>query len=487
MTLFGTGSLSLSSAQHPSPYASAPVQEANDADDNQWRSWMQETQEMTRKLRAQSFNESLGQSSARDVADLSASSPLKSTIYTSMPSGTASVRLATSPMSGRAGPVSPAPPTFLPSGGVLNNPLLSGSLQSGTQTFTVDPSMQPGSQTFTVQPTTQLFTVQPGTQYVVPGAQTLQSGSVTQFVPTQPASPLRDVPMVGALKDVPVIGTTTLQVPDVSSRGSPTRQQSQSRFVPMQPLSGPGRQLRSSSRSSSRSPSRSVAQMLPVQVSRRLVSPVRRTRLSRRPGRLNVLLDAVVAIQRFWRRRKLLRRRRNPSSSKASQLAREISTMEQNAQFLEERNRWLTDKMLMHQRQVVEKAFNMGAKTVMKNVFQGWCSILEVLKYDRQVDQQTKSIKQCQLVSRELGAALAKEQEASRKHLTACQQLEADIQEVAAANQQLVLLSQQQGAQIEMLRRQMQLIAGCEKSMKLPAESIVDQLREMAAARAQER
>lgn len=155
--------------------------------------------------------------------------------------------------------------------------------------------------------------------------------------------------------------------------------------------------------------------------------------------------------------------------------------MEQNADRLEEKNKWLTDKLIWHQRKFLERTCLGNSRAMVRYCFEGWVGELELLRYDRQLDEQTKSIKQCKEVTRELGAALVRQQEVTRKHAQAYQQVEADVETTVAANYQLMQFSQKQAAEIESLQRQMQLLMSSHnrQHMQLCAESILDSLKEV--------
>lgn len=152
--------------------------------------------------------------------------------------------------------------------------------------------------------------------------------------------------------------------------------------------------------------------------------------------------------------------------------------MEQKCIYLEERNQTLTDKLIWSQRSFIEKTFMNNSRVYVRAAFEAWKGIMGVLRFEHQLEVQTKSIKQCQQVSRELGAALAREQEVTRKHFQACQQMEADMESEFAAHVQLNRDSEKQSAELSLLQRQMQLIMKSRGWQEDHAQNILESLAE---------
>jgi len=152
--------------------------------------------------------------------------------------------------------------------------------------------------------------------------------------------------------------------------------------------------------------------------------------------------------------------------------------MEQKCIYLEARNQTLTDKLIWSQRSFIEKTFMNNSRVYVRDAFEAWKGIMGVLRFEHQMEVQTKSIKQCQQVSRELGAALAREQEVTRKHFQACQQMEADMESEFAAHVQLNRDSEKQSAELSLLQRQMQLIMKSRGWQQDHAQNILESLAE---------
>jgi len=165
-----------------------------------------------------------------------------------------------------------------------------------------------------------------------------------------------------------------------------------------------------------------------------------------------------------------------PSSSKASMLANEIANMEQKCDWLEGRNKWLTDKLLRGQRKFIERIVLDNFRSSMTSAFQGWCGAMNLLRLENQLEKQTASLDKCQQVAKELGAALAREQEVNRKHQEARRNIEADFEELAAAHTQLKDVSQTQGRDLQSLQRQLQLGSSGLENAKNEAQLIVDHI-----------
>jgi len=169
------------------------------------------------------------------------------------------------------------------------------------------------------------------------------------------------------------------------------------------------------------------------------------------------------------------------SSFKAQHLANEIASIEQRCDWLEERNKWLTDKLLRSQRSFIERTMAMSGKVLARHVLKAWREAMDLLRLEHQLEQQTASLDKCQQVAKELGAALAREQEVSRKQMDARRQIEADYEELAQAHGELKQFSAKQTGQINSLQRQVQLVMGALDRNKSDAQTLVDGVDELQA------
>jgi len=169
------------------------------------------------------------------------------------------------------------------------------------------------------------------------------------------------------------------------------------------------------------------------------------------------------------------------SSNKAQVLANEIADIEQRCDYLEERNRWLNEKMIRSQRAFIEKAMVSQSKNFAGIVFKGWKDSLNLLGLENQLEQQTISLDKCQQVAKELGAALAREQETSRMYADGRRQIEADFDELAQAHSRLKTTSEKQTNQINSLSKQMSLATQGLERNKANAQSTVEDVDDLQA------
>lgn len=132
---------------------------------------------------------------------------------------------------------------------------------------------------------------------------------------------------------------------------------------------------------------------------------------------------------------------RGVSSSKAAHLANEIAGMEQLVARLEERNKWLTTKLLMNRRRFIENMMMKGTKETVKSCLDSWRQAMNELRVESQLEKQTAALDQCQQVAKELGAALANEQIARKRAEEANRTMRIELERVISFNEGL----QQQG------------------------------------------
>lgn len=147
------------------------------------------------------------------------------------------------------------------------------------------------------------------------------------------------------------------------------------------------------------------------------------------------------------------------SSSKAKNLADEISTMEQRANWLEERNKFLNEKLHHNQRLFAERSVMNTGKAKMTHCFKAWRNGLNELRLENQLEEKSASLLRCQEVVGELGRALEQEREIHMKEGNARYQIEAEYRELANATNMLQANSDKKAAQITSLEKQLTILS----------------------------
>lgn len=168
--------------------------------------------------------------------------------------------------------------------------------------------------------------------------------------------------------------------------------------------------------------------------------------------------------------------RRAASSSKAATLANEIAGMEQLVARLEERNKWLTTKLMTNRRKFIETHFMKSASGTLTRSLDAWRQIMTQLRVEGQLDKQTAALDQCQQVAKELGAALSQEQQGRKRAEDAARALRSELDRVLEFNQGL----QQQGdvaiRRNGILEKRLEESELKIKSIKVDAQNIVDNM-----------
>jgi hypothetical protein len=159
---------------------------------------------------------------------------------------------------------------------------------------------------------------------------------------------------------------------------------------------------------------------------------------------------------------------------KASQMVSEIAAIEQRCEFLEQRNKWLTEKLLRSQRSFIERTMMANEKGMYRTCFKMWKDCLDLMRTEHQLEQQTASLDKCQQVAKELGQALAREQEVSRKESEARRQLEIENEQLADTTERLKQFADKQELQNKLLQRQLTMAMQGLSGVKSDAQASID-------------
>jgi hypothetical protein len=159
---------------------------------------------------------------------------------------------------------------------------------------------------------------------------------------------------------------------------------------------------------------------------------------------------------------------------KASQLVSEIASIEQRCEFLEQRNKWLTEKLLRSQRSFIERTMMANEKGMYRTCFKMWKDCLDLMRTEHQLEQQTASLDKCQQVAKELGQALAREQEVCRKESEARRQLEIENEQLADTTERLKQFADKQELQNKLLQRQLTMAMQGLSGVKSDAQASID-------------
>jgi len=161
-------------------------------------------------------------------------------------------------------------------------------------------------------------------------------------------------------------------------------------------------------------------------------------------------------------------------SFKVHGIASDISKLEARCNWLEERNVWLTTKLLTAQRKFINRTVMSGGKAKMAACFSCWREAMHELRLERQLDEQTRSLDQCQNVAKELGNALTQEQQL--RGATEQQHRELQVELQRAAEQEALLQSQAKNGQrhIELLDRRVHEAENCLVRSAAEARNVID-------------
>jgi len=165
---------------------------------------------------------------------------------------------------------------------------------------------------------------------------------------------------------------------------------------------------------------------------------------------------------------------RGAYSSKAAHLANEIASMEQLVARLEERNKWLTGKLLMNRRKFIESHMLKTDAAIKSSMFHSWQQAMNLLRVESQLEKQTAALDQCQQVAKELGGALAQEQVARKRVEEANRTIRAELEKVLAFNEGLQQEGEASIRRGNMLERRLEEAENRIQSIKGEAISILE-------------
>jgi len=155
-------------------------------------------------------------------------------------------------------------------------------------------------------------------------------------------------------------------------------------------------------------------------------------------------------------------------------LANDIEELETKCNHLEQRNVWLTNRLLKSQQKFIERTLMGNSKVKMRRSFEGWREALQEIKLERQLDEQTNSLDQCQQVAKELGAALAQEQESRRVGEVTHRGMQEDLHRAVLQERKLRQQYKDQQVQLELLERRVQEAENCLMRSRSDAQAVIE-------------
>jgi len=161
-------------------------------------------------------------------------------------------------------------------------------------------------------------------------------------------------------------------------------------------------------------------------------------------------------------------------SHKVANLANDIEQLETKCNYLEQRNIWLTKRLLNSQRKFMERTLAGSSKVMVRRTFEGWRDALQELVLERQLDQQTASLDECQKVAKELGAALSQEQQARQQSEAQHRQMRVDLQRALDQEKKLKQQHADQARQLEILERRVHEAESCLVRSRSDAQAVIE-------------
>eukprot|EP00927_Polykrikos_kofoidii_P071661 TRINITY_DN67914_c0_g1_i1.p1 TRINITY_DN67914_c0_g1~~TRINITY_DN67914_c0_g1_i1.p1 ORF type:complete len:253 (-),score=51.17 TRINITY_DN67914_c0_g1_i1:171-929(-) len=175
-------------------------------------------------------------------------------------------------------------------------------------------------------------------------------------------------------------------------------------------------------------------------------------------------------------------------SHKAHGLVTDIHAIEERCVWLEERCEQLSKKLMHSQKRYLERNLLNGDKQKRQRAFEAWRDAMRELRLERQLDEQTRSLDECQQVAKELGAALKQEQSACANTEAMHGELERELQKALAQEQQLKNQLKAGQRQQENLDKRVHEAENCLIRSRAEAQAVVDtansyekQVRELEA------
>eukprot|EP00928_Gymnodinium_smaydae_P007463 TRINITY_DN12682_c0_g2_i1.p1 TRINITY_DN12682_c0_g2~~TRINITY_DN12682_c0_g2_i1.p1 ORF type:complete len:337 (+),score=72.77 TRINITY_DN12682_c0_g2_i1:93-1013(+) len=165
-------------------------------------------------------------------------------------------------------------------------------------------------------------------------------------------------------------------------------------------------------------------------------------------------------------------------SFKVHGLASDIARLEDRCNWLEDRNIWLTQRLLSAQRQFINRTLAVGGKALMSKFLEAWREAMHELRLERQLDEQTRSLDQCQNVAKELGGALTQEQAQRAAIEDAHRKMEEDLKAALEQEQELKAQMKQGQRHLELLERRVHEAETCLVRSAAEARAVIDTANE---------
>lgn len=148
------------------------------------------------------------------------------------------------------------------------------------------------------------------------------------------------------------------------------------------------------------------------------------------------------------------------SSNKVHNLTDELVQLEERCGWLENRNQWLTKKMILHQRSFIEKSLMGCLRMLKQRCFEVWREQMNEMRLERNLEEQTASLDQCQQVAKELGMVLAVEQEGRKNTDQAHRATQEDVRAKQESIEQLQHQFEDQRQRIQIMEQRLRLAEG---------------------------
>lgn len=165
---------------------------------------------------------------------------------------------------------------------------------------------------------------------------------------------------------------------------------------------------------------------------------------------------------------------RGMPSSKAQCLAGEIAEIEHRNIWLEERNQWLTARLMANRKRFIEQNWLRSQSGLLSRSLDAWREAMAQLRVEGQLEKQTAALDQCQQVARELGAALAQEQGGRKRAEDVARTLQAELERLLAFNEGLQRQSEDSVKRENVLSKRLEEAENRLRSCRQDAQSIID-------------
>lgn len=161
-------------------------------------------------------------------------------------------------------------------------------------------------------------------------------------------------------------------------------------------------------------------------------------------------------------------------STMAQDLANDIESLEGKCNQLEDRNAWLSKKLLQNHQNFIERTMVGNAKNRLRRSFDSWREAMQEMVLERQLQEQTMSLDQCQQVAQELAAALAQEQQARKMCEADHMKLQDDLQRAILQEKRLKEQSKDQQFHLEILEKRVLEAESCLARSRADAQAVVE-------------